>query len=80
MLVVSPKVPAKTVAGARRLSEEANPGKLNYGSSGAGTSTHLAAELFQIKTGTKMVHVPYRSSSDVMKRSSAVTSISPSTT
>jgi tripartite-type tricarboxylate transporter receptor subunit TctC len=65
MLVVNPKIPANNVA---ELIEhlKKNPGKLSYGSSGAGTSTHLAAELFQLKTGTKMVHVPYRSSGDVM--------------
>ncbi len=43
-----------------------NAGKLNYGSSGTGTSTHLAAELFQMKTGTKMTHVPHRSSGEVI--------------
>jgi tripartite-type tricarboxylate transporter receptor subunit TctC len=65
LLVVSPKVPAATVA---ELVDhlKKNEGKLSYGSSGAGTSTHLASELFQMKTGTKMVHVPYRSSGDVM--------------
>jgi tripartite-type tricarboxylate transporter receptor subunit TctC len=65
MLVVNTKIPAGTVA---ELIEhlKKNPDKLSYGSSGAGTSTHLAAELFQLKTGTKMVHVPYRSSADVM--------------
>jgi tripartite-type tricarboxylate transporter receptor subunit TctC len=65
LLVVNPKVPAKTVA---ELVDhlKKNAGKLSYGSSGAGTSTHLASELFQMKTGTKMVHVPYRSSGDVM--------------
>jgi tripartite-type tricarboxylate transporter receptor subunit TctC len=65
MLVVNPKLPAKSVA---ELVEhlKKNEGKLSYGSSGAGTSTHLASELFQLKTGTKMVHVPYRSSGDVM--------------
>src|SRR5262249_9434320 len=65
MLVVNPKIPAKNVT---ELVEhlKKNPGKLSYGSSGAGTSTHLASELFQLKTGTKMVHVPYRSSGDVM--------------
>ena len=36
-----------------------NPGKVAYGSSGVGTSQHLAAELFQQMTGTKMTHVPY---------------------
>ena len=65
MLVVNPKIRATNVA---ELIEhlKKNPGKLSYGSSGAGTSTHLASELFQLKTGTKMVHVPYRSSGDVM--------------
>lgn len=38
----------------------AEPGKLNYGSTGNGSSSHLAAELFKLKTGTKAVHVPYR--------------------
>lgn len=65
MLVVHPRIPAKTVA---ELVDhlKKNEGKISYGSSGAGTSTHLASELFQLKTGTKMVHVPYRSSGDVM--------------
>jgi tripartite-type tricarboxylate transporter receptor subunit TctC len=65
LLVVHPRIPAKNVA---ELIEhvKANPGKLSYGSSGAGTSTHLAAELFQMTTGTKMTHVPFRSSGDVM--------------
>ncbi|MDQ4134909.1 MAG: tripartite tricarboxylate transporter substrate binding protein [Pseudomonadota bacterium] len=65
LLVVNPKIQAKTVA---ELVEHAkqNEGKLNYGSSGAGTSQHLAAELFQMMTGTKMTHVPFRSSSDIM--------------
>lgn len=65
MLVVNPKLAATNVG---ELIEhlKKNEGKLSYGSSGAGTSTHLAAELFQLKTGTKMTHVPYRSSGDVM--------------
>jgi len=36
------------------------PGRLNYGSTGNGSSSHLAAELFKIKTGVQAVHVPYR--------------------
>jgi tripartite-type tricarboxylate transporter receptor subunit TctC len=65
LLVVNPRLPAKTVA--ELIAHlKSNAGKLSYGSSGAGTSTHLASELFQIKTGTKMTHVPYRSSGDVM--------------
>lgn len=39
---------------------KANPGKINYASQGTGTTSHLTAELFQTKTGTKMVHVPYK--------------------
>jgi len=38
----------------------ANPGKLNYGSPGSGTSQHLAAELFKLNTKTFIVHIPYR--------------------
>ena len=38
---------------------QANPGSLNYASYWAGSSPHLAAELFQATTGTRMVHVPY---------------------
>lgn len=41
---------------------KANPGKVNMASGGIGTSPHLCGELFQIQTGTKMVHVPYRGS------------------
>jgi tripartite-type tricarboxylate transporter receptor subunit TctC len=65
LLVLNPKVPAKDVGEFVAYLKQ-NPGKLNYGSSGAGTSTHLASELFQMMTGTKMNHLPYRSSGDVM--------------
>ncbi|MDO9707690.1 Bug family tripartite tricarboxylate transporter substrate binding protein [Paracraurococcus lichenis] len=41
---------------------KAQPGKLTFGSSGAGSSPHLAAELFKAKTGTDITHVPYRGS------------------
>ena len=41
---------------------KANPGKVNLASNGIGSSPHVCAELFQIMTGTKMVHVPYRGS------------------
>src|SRR5215510_9176882 len=39
---------------------KANPGKLNYGSSGAGGLTHYAVELFQARTGIKVVHIPFK--------------------
>ena len=40
--------------------DKANPGKLNYGSGGTGSGTHLAAELFNHMAGTRMTHVPYK--------------------
>src|SRR5665213_77073 len=45
---------------------KANPGKVSVASPGVGTSSHLAAELFQLLTGTKMVHVPYKGSGPEM--------------
>jgi tripartite-type tricarboxylate transporter receptor subunit TctC len=65
LLVVHPSLPVKNVA-ELVAHLKANPDKLPYGSSGAGTSIHLAAELFKIKTGTTMTHVPFRSSGDIM--------------
>ena len=65
ILVVHPSLPANNVA--ELIAHlKANPDKLSYGSSGAGTSIHLAAELFKIRTGTTMTHVPFRSSGDIM--------------
>jgi tripartite-type tricarboxylate transporter receptor subunit TctC len=65
ILVVHPSLPVNNVAELIAYLK-ANPDKLSYGSSGAGTSIHLAAELFKIKTGTNMTHVPFRSSGDIM--------------
>ena len=45
---------------------KANPGKLNYGSAGPGNASHLAAELFKLKTGTDIVHVPYKGAADAV--------------
>lgn len=59
VLVVHPDVPANTVEELIAYAK-ANPGKLNTGSSGAGSSIHLSGELFQLMTGTKFTHVPYR--------------------
>jgi tripartite-type tricarboxylate transporter receptor subunit TctC len=52
----------------RQLIDEAKkkPGQLSYASGGAGSSPHLGAELFQMETGTKMVHVPYKGSGAAM--------------
>ena len=65
ILVVHPAVPAKTV---KELIDyaRANPGKLSYASSGAGTSIHLSAELFKMLTKVDMVHIPYKGSAPAM--------------
>ena len=59
ILVVNPSVPAHDV---RQLVARAKamPDALNYASSGSGTTPHLYAELFKLRTGTRIVHVPYR--------------------
>src|SRR5688572_2843803 len=59
ILVVHQNVPANSVAELIALAK-AQPGKLNYGSSGSGATIHLATELFKISTGTSIVHVPYK--------------------
>ncbi|MEO7241606.1 MAG: tripartite tricarboxylate transporter substrate binding protein [Variovorax sp.] len=59
MLVVHPSVPVKTVPELIAYAK-ANPGKLSYGSAGAGSLPHLGTELFKEQTGTQMLHVPYK--------------------
>jgi len=59
ILVVSPNVQAKTLDEFIAFMK-ANPGKLNYGSSGIGASSHLGAEMLGIQTGASATHVPYR--------------------
>ena len=59
ILVVHPSVPANSVADLLALAR-AQPGRLNYGSYGAGSSNHLATELFRAITGADIVHVPYK--------------------
>jgi tripartite-type tricarboxylate transporter receptor subunit TctC len=65
LLFVNPKLPAKTVP---ELIEylKANDGKLNYGSSGVGTSSHLSMVLFAQAIGVNLTHIPYKSTSDVV--------------
>jgi tripartite-type tricarboxylate transporter receptor subunit TctC len=46
---------------------KANPGKLNYGSGGIGSSTHLGAEMFRSAAGVDIVHVPYKGAGDAMQ-------------
>jgi tripartite-type tricarboxylate transporter receptor subunit TctC len=59
VLVVHPAVPVKSVAELVQYLR-ANPGKLNYGSSGIGSPIHMSGELFQIATGTRMIHIPFK--------------------
>ena len=59
LLVVNPDVPAKSVQELIALAK-AKPGELNFGSSGNGSPQHLGATMFQLLTGTKMNHVPYK--------------------
>jgi tripartite-type tricarboxylate transporter receptor subunit TctC len=65
VLVINPAVPAKNVQEFVALAKS-QPGKLNYGSGGNGTNTHLAGELFKSVTGTSLVHIPYKGAGAVL--------------
>jgi tripartite-type tricarboxylate transporter receptor subunit TctC len=59
VMITHPAVEAKNLQEFIALARS-RPGAMNYGSGGAGTSNHLAGELFNMVTGTKLVHVPYK--------------------
>lgn len=61
ILAVNPSVPVNNV-GELIAAARAQPGKFSYASSGVGSTQHLAGEMFQILTGTKLVHIPYKGS------------------
>src|SRR5215813_14246101 len=65
LLIVNPKLPINNV---QELIDyvKKNEGKVNYASSGLGTSSHLSVVMFEQAIGTKMVHVPYKSTGDVV--------------
>jgi len=63
VIVAHPSVNAKNVKELIALAK-AQPGKLNYASSGQGTPYHMAGELFKAMTGTSIVHVPHRNSGE----------------
>jgi tripartite-type tricarboxylate transporter receptor subunit TctC len=63
LLVVRNALPVKSVAELMAYART-NDGKLNYGSSGIGTSSQLSVEMFALATGTHMTHVPFRSTTD----------------
>src|SRR5436309_14845341 len=61
-IIVKKDLPVKSMAELVAYAK-ANPGKLNYGSSGAGGLTHYSVELFETRTGTRMVHIPFKGGS-----------------
>jgi tripartite-type tricarboxylate transporter receptor subunit TctC len=64
-VVVKKALPVKSMAELVAYAK-ANPGKLNFGSSGAGGLTHYSVELFQARTGTSMVHIPFKGGAPAM--------------
>jgi tripartite-type tricarboxylate transporter receptor subunit TctC len=65
VMTVGPSFPAKTVPEFIAYAK-ANPGMINHGSSGNGTTQHLAGELFKMMTGVSFAHVPYRGASQAI--------------
>lgn len=65
VLVAHPSVPVRSVAELIALDKSA-PGKLAFGSSGNGGGTHLAGELFNMRAGTRLQHIPYKGSAPAM--------------
>jgi len=65
LLIVNPKLNVKNVPELIAYLK-ANEGKVNYGSSGIGTSSHLSVVMFEQAIGTKMTHIPYKSTGDVV--------------
>jgi len=59
IVVVNPAVPITSIPELVAYAK-AHPGKLNYGSVGVGSPSHIAGELFKLKTGVDMVHVPFK--------------------
>ena len=59
MIVVAPNGPYQSLADVIKTAK-AQPGKINFGSGGNGSGSHLTGELFQIRAGVKLTHVPYK--------------------
>ncbi len=66
VFIVTPQFPAKTLAEFVAYGK-ANPDKVNFSSSGLGSSLHLAAELFAARAGIRMTHIPYPGSAGAMR-------------
>ncbi len=65
LLIVNAKLPVRSVT-ELVAHLKANPGKVNYGSSGLGTSSHLSVVMFALATGTELTHIPFRSTGEVV--------------
>ena len=65
VIIVNPDFPAKTVAELIALAK-ADPGKINYGSTSAGGSPHMSAELLQMMADIRMTHVPYKGAAPML--------------
>jgi tripartite-type tricarboxylate transporter receptor subunit TctC len=65
LLIVNAKLPVRSVTDLIAYLK-ANPGKVNYGSSGLGTSSHLSVVMFALATGAEMTHIPFRSTGEVI--------------
>jgi len=66
VVVIHPKHTSIKTLGDLIAYAKANPGKLNFGSAGNGTSHHLVGELFKSRTGTDLVHIPYKGAGPMM--------------
>ncbi len=66
IFVVKNDSPAKSIQELIALAKE-KPGELNYGSTGVGSGSHLSTELFMVRTGIKMTHVPYRGAAPLVQ-------------
>jgi tripartite-type tricarboxylate transporter receptor subunit TctC len=65
IVAVHPSLPVKSLAEVVAYAK-ANPGKISWGSQGFGTAPHLLAEIFKLKSGTDIVHVPYRGTAPML--------------
>ncbi|HEV2007698.1 MAG TPA: tripartite tricarboxylate transporter substrate binding protein, partial [Burkholderiales bacterium] len=65
VIIVHPSVPAKNVKEFIALAKK-NPARLNFGSAGSGTSTHMVGEWFKLVTGVNLTHIPYKGSAQAM--------------
>ena len=65
IIAIHPSIPVKSLSDLVALAKK-RPGQLNFGSPGVGTSSHLAGELFKIRAGIDIVHIPYKGNAEAM--------------